>query len=513
MNSKQPHSDDLFFDPTNHPDDTLKAFTEFIQTFQLRYAAQFPDPPKVSLDAALQRWKIANVSEAEPDPKPNLAQYDQVVADWQAKDKVAKFLGMFTSKRFYNDWLAAQPDETLRNNAGWTEMVRYITDYYKPTENLTLKNYHFRTLTQGSDQTFAAFCNHVEKEAKHCSFKCHHADCTASSTAVRDQVLFGTTNNKIREEAFNKSWDLPTLRKEGMRMESASKSAAELSGEAVNRMGSYSYKNIRTKPPQQHNQPPKTFKPITCFNCGSTVTTSIRNHVRRECPAIGKKCAKCDNIGHFTQCCKKFPMVNQVHQEVPMQHPQAAPLQPDEEETYNINIFHVDAFQENTDSKPLLYKPSCSIIDIPDNHKQSENIMDTTGSTDPHLPDSVVDDTEISQHEELPDDTYNMNIFLVKSSTNRVLPKLKSNLSSDFRAPVVINNCYDKPLSDTGAKVSVCGTVQARKWNILNRMVPSNAKLKPYNSSPIPVLGIARCAVTFGSTSIPVEWHIISGTC
>ena len=44
-------------------------------------------------------------------------------------------------------------------------------------------------------------------------------------------------------------------------------------------------------------------------------------------------------------------------------------------------------------------------------------------------------------------------------------------------------------------------------------MVPSQAKLKPYNSSPIPVLGTARCAVTFGSTSIPVEWHIISGSC
>ena len=68
-------------------------------------------------------------------------------------------------------------------------------------------------------------------------------------------------------------------------------------------------------------------------------------------------------------------------------------------------------------------------------------------------------------------------------------------------------------MSDTGAKVSVCGSSQARKWNILDRMVPSEVKLKPYNSSPIPVLGIARCAVTFGSTSIPVEWHIISGSC
>ena len=237
MNDKQPQSHELFFDPQNHPDDPLKSFTEFIKTFQLRYAAQFPDPPKVSLDSALQRWKITNTTDTAADPKPTLEQYDDIVENWQSKDKVAKFLGMFSSTNFHNDWVAAQPNETLRKRAGWTEMVKYVSDYYKPTENLTLKNYHFRYIYQDAGQTFATYCNTVEKEAKHCSFKCHHDDCTAEATAVRDQVVFGTTNDKIREEAFIKSWDLANLRKEGMRMESATKSAKELSGETVNRVG------------------------------------------------------------------------------------------------------------------------------------------------------------------------------------------------------------------------------------------------------------------------------------
>ena len=34
-----------FFDPDNHPDDTLKSFVEFAQDFELRYAASYPDPP------------------------------------------------------------------------------------------------------------------------------------------------------------------------------------------------------------------------------------------------------------------------------------------------------------------------------------------------------------------------------------------------------------------------------------------------------------------------------------
>ena len=42
--------------PCLHSDDALKVFTEFLQTFELRYAALYPDPPKVSMDAAIARW-------------------------------------------------------------------------------------------------------------------------------------------------------------------------------------------------------------------------------------------------------------------------------------------------------------------------------------------------------------------------------------------------------------------------------------------------------------------------
>ena len=44
-------------------------------------------------------------------------------------------------------------------------------------------------------------------------------------------------------------------------------------------------------------------------------------------------------------------------------------------------------------------------------------------------------------------------------------------------------------------------------------MTPSKVKIKPYNSKIIPVYGIARCAVSFGGTSVPFEWHIISSSC
>ena len=39
----------VFFYPDQHPKDTLKASEEFTQVFELRYEAQYPDPPRFHL--------------------------------------------------------------------------------------------------------------------------------------------------------------------------------------------------------------------------------------------------------------------------------------------------------------------------------------------------------------------------------------------------------------------------------------------------------------------------------
>ena len=166
----------------------------------LRYEAQYPDLPKVSIDAAVERWELANDT-----AKPTLEQYDALRNEWRSKDRVAKFLGMFSSRRMYADWQVAEPDETKRTQATWEHFVAQILTYYKPTENLTLKNHQFRTLKQATHEAFPVFCNRVYKEAQHCNFKCKHDDCTAEETAIRDQIIVGTIHNKIREEALKNS--------------------------------------------------------------------------------------------------------------------------------------------------------------------------------------------------------------------------------------------------------------------------------------------------------------------
>ena len=437
--SGEPRCDQVFFDPDKHPVDTLKAFEEFVELFELRYDAQFPDPPKVSMDAALQRWAFTKATDEIPNPKPSLDEYDEIREEWRSKDKVAKLLGMYSSKRFHADWRAAKPEERSRKVASWDMFIESMRQYYKPTENTTLKNFQFRTITQLPQETFPAFCNRVYKEAQHCEFKCDNDRCTAEEISIRDQIIIGTHCKEIREEALRKSWDLVTLRKEGMQMESAARGGAEIGGESIDKVGKYSYGKMKDKKKEQSGNK----KPIICFNCGYKVNGSIMKH-KETCPAKEHTCKKCGKKAHFEQVCK------------------------------NKNVNRTKKEDKNDNNEY---------------HQQSDSEEESA---------------------------YNVNLFRVKT-TNKVKPTLKPKKNDaeniDFKAQVVVNNNVDTILSDTGAKISVCGTVQAKKWNLLSKMVPSKTRIKPYNSPSLPVYGEARCAVSFGESSVPVNWHIISGSC
>ena len=86
-------TENLFFDPDKYPHNTLKEFKIFCNRFDLRYEAQFPDPPRSAMDSAIQRWELQNPpTDANPRPRPTIQQYDDLKEEWKAKDKVRKIL-------------------------------------------------------------------------------------------------------------------------------------------------------------------------------------------------------------------------------------------------------------------------------------------------------------------------------------------------------------------------------------------------------------------------------------
>ena len=95
------HTESIFFDPDKNPSDTLKAFNSFCNRCELRYDAQFTDPPKTAMDSAIQRWTLEHTTERVPKPVPSVDQFDDMKSQWKSKDKVAKVLGMFSSQRMY----------------------------------------------------------------------------------------------------------------------------------------------------------------------------------------------------------------------------------------------------------------------------------------------------------------------------------------------------------------------------------------------------------------------------
>ena len=66
----------LFFDPDDHPENTLKAFQEFIQRL-LCDDALYPDLRKVLLEAAFEQWGIMKATPENPSPKPKLEQFEK----------------------------------------------------------------------------------------------------------------------------------------------------------------------------------------------------------------------------------------------------------------------------------------------------------------------------------------------------------------------------------------------------------------------------------------------------
>ena len=347
----------IFFDPDEHPEDTLKSFEEFISVFSLRYEAQYPDPPKVSLESAIQRWKIANTTDVKQTPTPSIDQYDSICAEWKEKDKVKKLLGMFSSHKLYEDWCIAEPNENVRLNANWTEFVEAIKAYYRPTENQTLKHFHFRTVNQLPEESFPRFCSRVEAEAKHCRFKCDYQNCNAEETAIRDQILIGTTNSDVRDEALKQSWGLSELRTEGMKMESAARSGAQISNEQIlNKVGKVKFQNKKT------NQ-----VPITCYNCGNKVSGNISKH-KLQCPAKSHTCNKCQKKGHYEKVCRNKSVNLMTTKESGPMNTEAKEDEVIDEDLYSVNLFRI---RTSTDkSKPQLKKCKTSDFTVQSCGKQ-----------------------------------------------------------------------------------------------------------------------------------------------
>ena len=286
----------LQFDPDLHPHSTLKAFNEFIEQYEFRYEAQYPEVPRSVHETALLIWQGANGGD-----DPTAEEKVDIMEDTVSKDKVRKLLGFFASIRAQQDWKAAEPIEANRK-CSWSHYLTKMREYYRPTENTTLRNYEFHQIVQGDTETFSAFCNRVEKEGRTCYF-CdnEHENCNAPEVAIRDQIVIGTNNDIIREKALFEGWNFSSLRKEGMKVESASLGKDKMSNATVSKLGAYSYKNMTKNNNDRRSNKSSPQRKNKCYRCGDDFNSK---HLRF-CEALKAKCEKCGRIGHLAKVCQQ----------------------------------------------------------------------------------------------------------------------------------------------------------------------------------------------------------------
>lgn len=257
------------FDPGEHYHNVFEAFSEFINSFEYTYEALGRAPPPGTTAAQTPAWT-------------NL-------------DKKKILLGKYSSRAFQKEFESLVAKEN-RNKTTFIELVQLMEEKYAPARNHILANYEFHRLVQ-QDENFETFSNRVTEQANSCQFKCDSADCNIPNIMIRDQLIFGTNNTEIRQQALKQQWNLKDLLKNARVIETATFSSQHMqdnSQKSVSRVrpGRYSKKTRQKNSQQNLNSRPSTS--TQCETCSNKLC-----HGGKKCLAYGKACFLCGKSGHF----------------------------------------------------------------------------------------------------------------------------------------------------------------------------------------------------------------------
>ena len=191
--------------------------------------------------------------------------------------------------------------------------------------------------------------------------KCASDNYTAQDTPIRDQIIIGTKDNDIRQETLKRSWDLETLGREGMKMESAARGGAKINGEDIYKMGTYSFKSLKNKRIQREDhQEDKNHNKTstTCYNCSKKTNFPIKKHKLNR-PARTSRCYNCNRMRHFSKFWKSTKYVRKTYEK-------EEETKDDAKDTfdriYNVNLFRITTQHVFKESKAVISKLKLLLI-------------------------------------------------------------------------------------------------------------------------------------------------------
>ena len=163
--------------------------------------------------------------------------------------------------------------------------------------NPTIKRYCFNTRVQGRQETIDQYMMELRLIAKNCSFANLEVQfvrnrlvCCMNSEEVCQRLL------KVEELTLDKAISICRAHEE------TKKNAQYLDDSSTVEVCDLKKKSVRptqrnSTSTQRARDSTDTPNKIQCNNCGL-------QHPKKQCPAFGKQCRKCNKLNHFAKCCR-----------------------------------------------------------------------------------------------------------------------------------------------------------------------------------------------------------------
>jgi hypothetical protein len=178
------------------------------------------------------------------------------------------------------------------------EALQILDKAFLKQNNEPLQRSIFRRTEQKEGESVAAFVVRLREQAQFCNF----GNQEAIEKALKDQLISGGSSSKLRREMLKKERTLQEILQLAQSIENVD------NFEKVNkRRGDESLvceiETKRQKPGGSNDWQSRTSEAQAKALCWACNRPGHRKG-SQECPAKGKKCLKCNKIGHFSIVCK-----------------------------------------------------------------------------------------------------------------------------------------------------------------------------------------------------------------
>ena len=362
-------------------------------------------------------------------------------------------------------------------------------------QNKLVNIVEFLSMTQNHDEPVAQFVSRLHGQAKVCNFsvKCTAECCedndsmiTYADNMVSHQLVRGLQDTSVQEKvlalaATDKDLNLKKISEFVEAQETGSRSSKLLGGAAgINVISDYKKKNFSKhaiEASKQNEQDKNNEDDLPCNYCGYFGHgTTPKTHIRQtRCPAFGKACSKCGELGHFGKVCRqKKESSNKESVEA------QAIFGVDDSSDDNVEIYAVTTGKQRPKPKKnSLYSFNKGRACV--QHISTDKSGKWTNSCPESLP-SVIVTMSVSE----------------SGYYQTALPR-----------PVVHKETCVEAIPDTAAQITLAGTDLINSMNISRQsLIQVSQRIKDVSSQALPIIG----ALLLDITGQDKEGHSITST-